>query len=131
MIYLEFCFQFSKTSRYKHLSTNTDRFSTPVLQSLVITLTGLLSLCVLTRAYIFPVATYDGSLNFYKFCLESYFVSSFESANLLFLKMFLMDHNQVLPKSVFFNIILIIWDYKTEPFHLVHIMISVRHTVCF
>ena len=38
----------------KTFSTKMDKFSTAVLQPLVITLTGLFSLCVLTLPYIFP-----------------------------------------------------------------------------
>ena len=63
-MYLEFSFQLSKLQDNKHLSTNFDRFPTAVPQTLAIPLTGLLSLCVLTRPYSFPEATCDGSINF-------------------------------------------------------------------
>ena len=53
-----------KTSGYKHLSTNIDRFSTAVPQLLVITHAGVLSLSVLTRPYISSGSACDGSINF-------------------------------------------------------------------
>ena len=45
---------FYPTSEYKHLSTKIDKFSVAVPHPLVITLTGLPTLCVLIKPYILP-----------------------------------------------------------------------------
>ena len=45
---------FYPTSEYKHLSTKIDIFSVAVPHTLVITLTGLPTLCVLIKPYILP-----------------------------------------------------------------------------
>ena len=80
-MHLKFYFEFFKTSRNKPFSTKMDKFSTVALHPLVRTLTGLSTLYVLTKPYIFPGASTHGSINVLELYLKLYFLFTFERIN--------------------------------------------------
>ena len=75
-----------ETSEYKHFSTKIDKFSIAVPNPLVITLTGLPTLCVLIKRYILPGFASEVSINLHQLFSRTLFCFDFSTHDVKFLR---------------------------------------------